>query len=199
MNHSGKYVCLTAVAATALAATALAMLWCLPCFAATIYKSIDKNGVVRFSDTLPMDEILVETVEIEEPVSLPGEQAQQRLQDMRETTDRMVADRMAREKHRAELRQLEAQTNAQRMAQDVPDSVDSSPIFTGVNTWPVYVPWRPWRPGHHRPRPEHPIAHPPLRPPVNTRPPGMRPLPGNDYPASLIRKSYDPKVREAFR
>lgn len=176
---------------------ALLLLCCLPGYAATIYKSIDENGVVSFSDTRPAEHLLLETVVIDEQRSPSSEQTQQRLQDMRETTDRMVADRMARERHRAELRQLDAQTNAQQAARDLSNRVDSSPTFTGVNTWPVYQPWRPWRPGH-RPRPDHPIARPPLRPPVNTRPPGIRPLPGNDYPASLIRKSYDPKVRDAF-
>jgi len=86
MKHSAKTMCLTAVAATA-----LATLWCLPACAATIYKSIDANGVVQFSDTRPTDETVVETLEIEETVTAPAEQAQQRLQDMRETTDRMVA------------------------------------------------------------------------------------------------------------
>lgn len=170
------------------------MLWCLPGFAATIYKSIDENGVVSFSDTKPTEDILVETVVIDEQAASPGGQEQQRLQDMRETTDRMVADRMAREKHRAELRQLDAQEDARQAAQDVPDYVDNAPIYTGYYDYPVRRPWRP-----HYPRPDHPIAHPPLRPPVPQHPPGMRPLPGNDYPASLIRKSYDPKVREAFR
>ena len=168
---------------------------CLPGYAATIYKSIDENGVVSFSDTRPAEHVLLETVVIDEQIAPPSGQTQQRLQDMRETTDRMVADRMAREKHRAELRQLEAQINAQQSSRDGSNRVDSSPV-TSVNTWPVFVPWRPWRP--HHPKPDHPIAHPPLRPPVNSRPPGMRPLPGNDYPASLIRKSYDPKVRDAF-
>lgn len=131
-------------------------------------------------------------------VPAPGEQARQRLQDMRETTDRMVADRMAREKQRAELRHLEAQINAQKAAQERPyddNNDDNATIFTGYYGYPARRPWWP----SHNPRPEHPIAHPPLLPPVEERPPNIRPLPGNDYPASLIRKYYDPKVQEAFR
>jgi hypothetical protein len=186
MKHSAKTVYLTA----------LATLWCLPACAATIYKSIDENGVVQFSDTRPRDEIVVETLEIEEAVSPPAGQAQQRLEDMRETTDRMVADRMARERHRAELRQLDAQTNAQRDTQDTPDYLDTSPVYLGYYNYPAARPWPRWPP-HHR-RPEQPITYPPLRPQVEQRSSGMRPLPGNDYPGSLIRKSYDPKVREAF-
>lgn len=168
---------------------ALSLLCCLPSFAATVYKSIDENGVVSYSDTRPAEDIVVETLVIDDQAPSTTEQAQQRLQDMRETTDRMVADRMAREKHRAELRQLEAQTNAQQPSQDVPDYYDSSPIYTGNYGFPAQ---RPWRPSHH-PRPEHPIAHPPLRPP------GIQPLPDYDYPGSLIRRRYDPKVRAALR
>jgi hypothetical protein len=174
---------------------ALSLLCCLPGFAATVYKSIDENGVVTYSDTRPVQTILVETLEINIPEPLPGEQTQQRLQDMRETTDRMVADRMAREKQRAELRQLDAQIAAQKAAQERTDYNDDDTIYTGYYGYPTQ---RPWWPSYH-PRPEHPIAHPPLLPPVEERPPNIRPLPSNDYPASLIRKSYDPKVQEAFR
>ncbi len=169
---------------------ALALLCSLPAFTATVYKTIDENGVVSFSDIKPTQEILVETVVIDDRAAAPGGQEQQRLQDMRETTDRMVADRMAREKHRAELRQLEAKKVSQQPAQVASDYYEDAPMYPDYYNYPIR---RPWRPPHHHPRPEHPVAHPPLRPH------GIRPLPGNDYPASLIRKSYDPKVREAFR
>ena len=168
---------------------ALSLLCCLPGFAATVYKSIDENGIVSYSDTRPEDATVVETLVIDEQSPAAKEQAQQRLQDMRETTDRMVADRMAREKHRAELRQLKAQTNTQQYSQDIPDYYDTSPIYPGYYGYPVH---RPWRPSHH-PRPEHPIAHPPLRPPT------IHPRPDYDSPGSLIRRRYDPKVREALR
>ena len=172
---------------------ALPLLCCLPVPAATVYKSIDENGVVTFSDTKPAAEILVETLVIDDPAPQPGGVAQQRLQDMRETTDRMVADRMAREKHRAELRQIDAQIDAQQSSQDLTDYRETSPIYTGFFPYPARRPWR--DPDH---RPQHPIARPPLLPTVPRLPPGVRPLPGNDYPASLIRKSYDPKVRAAL-
>jgi hypothetical protein len=175
----------------------LSLLCCLPSFAATIYKSIDENGVVSFSDTRPADDILVETVVIDEQAAPPTGQEQQRLQDMRETTDRMVSDRMAREKHRAEMRQLEAQTEAQEAAQDLPEPDNSSMIYPGgyygYYGYPARRPWR--RPNH--PRPEHPIISPML-PPIEERPPFIRPLPSNDYPGSLIRRYYDPTVREAY-
>jgi len=168
---------------------ALSILCCLPVCSATIYKSVDENGVVIFSDTMPPEDVLVETLEIEVQAPPEGLEAQ-RLQDMRETTDRMVADRMAREKHRAELRQLDAQTEAQQSSQDVADYYEPTTIYTGgYYGYPIRRPWR----RHDHPRPNHPVTRPPLRPPVTER------LPGNDYPASLIRKSYDPKVRAALR
>ncbi len=172
---------------------ALLLLCYQPGFTATIYKSVDEHGVVRYSDTRPTEDILVETVVIEELAAPPVGQEQQRLLDMRETTDRMVADRMAREKHRAQLRQLEVKKTAQQSSQEASQYDNNAPIYAGYYDYPVRYPWR----HPHYPRPTHPIAHPPLRPPVQNFPPGMRP--GNDYPASLIRKSYDPKVREAFR
>ena len=173
---------------------ALSLLWCLPGFAATVYKSVDENGVVVFSDTRPAEDIAVETIVIEAPAPLQSEQDQQRLRDMRETTDRMVADRMAREKHRAEMEQLQAQTDALQSSQELTDYHESSTVYPGYYNFPIRRAWRPYRP-----RPKHPITRPPLRPPLQNRPPAVRPLPGNDYPASLIRKSYDPKVRETLR
>lgn len=178
---------------------ALALCCSLPTLAATVYKSVDANGVVTYSDVKPPDEILVETLEltVSEPAS--PDTAAQRLEDMRETTDRMVADRLAREKHRAEIRQLEAQTAASREQEAVADDYEATEVYGGYYPYyPAAHPHRPWRPPYHPPRPDHPIVHPPLSPPSNLAP-GVRPLPGNDYPASLIRKSYDPKVRAALR
>lgn len=173
---------------------ALCLLCCAPAITATIYKTVDANGVVSFSDTKPENEVLLETVviEVQEPQS--SEAAQQRLEDMRETTDRMVADRMARERHRAEMRQLDAQSAPQAPPQDLSDYYASPVVYSGYQTFPVRRPWR----HPNRPRPEHPIAKPPLLPPGQYRPPSTRPLPSNDYPASLVRRHYDPKVRAAL-
>lgn len=178
---------------------ALSLLCCMPGLTATVYKTVDEHGLVSFSDTRPADGALVEIVEIVEiveQVAPPSEVTEQRLQEMRETTDRMAADRMARERHRAELRLLAAQSEALQPSQSPADTESIRTVYTGF--WPQPVrrvgPWWP-----HCPHPEHPIARPPLRPPGQSRPPGISPLPGNDYPASLIRKSYDPKVQEVFR
>ena len=122
-----------------------------------------------------------------------SESAQQQLEAMRETTDRMVADRQQREKHRAEMRKLQLESEPRTQVIEYGAPADNSGIYTGYYPYPVY------RPGGYRPRPTHPIARPPLRP----RPPGYPPRediisPGHDYPASLIRRGYSPEVRAAF-
>jgi len=170
------------------------LLHCLPGLAATVYKSIDESGVVSYSDTPPQNGILVETVEIDNRDSGPNEQAQQNLQDMRETTDRMVVDRLAREKHRAEMRKLQAQTGAVQAPQ-YPDYYDSSTIYSGYYDYPIRRHWR--RPGHVRP--EHPIVQPPLRPPVDKFPPGAGPSPASNFPAPHIRPLFTPRVRGSSR
>jgi hypothetical protein len=182
---------------------ALALLCCLPGLAATVYKTVDENGVASFTDIKPTGESPVETLVIDARAPQVSEVEQQRLQDMRDTTDRMAADRMAREKHRAELRQLQAQTQAQPQypVDDNPGYWGYSSGYSGYYNYPARRPWG----RKHRPRPEHPIAgrpiaRPPLRMPAQGHSSDIRTsLPGNNYPASLIRKSYDPKVRAAFR
>ena len=188
---------------------ALTLLCCLPSLAATVYRTVDDNGVVSFTDIKPTSEAPVETLVIDARAPQVSEAERQRLQDMRDTTDRMAADRMAREKHRAELRQLQAQTQARyqpQYQQEYP--VDNSPVYWGYSSrysgYYNYPARRPWK-RRHKPRPGHPIAgHPIVRPPLLL--PAQRhssdirtSLPGNNYPASLVRKSYDPKVRAAFR
>lgn len=170
---------------------ALAVLFCLPVAATTVYKTVDENGVVSFSDAVPAGESSVETVVIDTQESqLSPEEQRQRLEDMRETTDRMAADRMAREKHRAEMRQTQAQ---QAPPSTYPQYYEPQVIYSG------YSRYRTRRPGwNHRPKPEHPIARPPYRPPGHNRPPMAKPGPYNNYPASLVRKSYNPKVRAAI-
>ncbi|MCB1689756.1 MAG: DUF4124 domain-containing protein [Halioglobus sp.] len=160
---------------------------CLPSLAETVYKSVDDSGAVSFSDTRPPGDVLVETVVIETQAPPSSDLTAQRLKEMRETTDRMVADRMAREKHRAELRQLDAQRYAETSSPDLSEYYDTTTSYTGYYPYPVRREWR--RPN----RPVHPIARPPRPFPVPYRQSDF------DYPAKLIRKSYDPKVREAMR
>ena len=173
--------------------TALTLLVCQQALTATVYKSIDEQGVVSFSDAPPQNEILLETVVIDNQASLSDDEAQQNLQNMRETTDRMVADRMAREKHRAEVRELEAQTETMQTPQ-YPEYYEGSTTYSGYYNYPT----RPYRgrPGHVRP--VHPIARPPLRRPGH-RPRDTEPLPVSNFPAPHIRPLFTPKVRGSAR
>lgn len=179
---------------------ALVLLCCLPASAATVYRTVDENGVVSFSDTRPAGDTPVDTMVINAQAPQVSAAAQQRLQDMRDTTDRMAADRMAREKHRAQMRQLQAQAQPrydyQYPRESNPQYVGFSSGYSGYYNYPS----RPWRRIHKR-RPQQPIARPPLRQPGHDNHPSMirTSLPGNNYPASLIRKSYNPRVREALR
>ena len=167
-----------------------------PLPAATVYKTVDANGVVSYSDIAPQGDVAVETLVIDAAAPQLTETEQQRLEAMRETTDRMVADRQQREKHRAVLRKEQEQQQARYYPQPVyPGNVGYS------GSYPVYVPYRVRRPGRGwgKPRPVHPIARPPLRGAA----PGQHTwsttsLPRSNYPASLIRKSYSPQVRAAF-
>jgi TolA-binding protein len=165
-----------------------------PVLSATVYKTVDENGVVSYSDTAPAPEQEAEVMVIDVQAPQDSESAQEQLEAMRETTDRMVADRQQREKHRAEMRKLQAENEPPPQVIEYGAPVDNGGIYTGYYPYPVYRPG-----GGYRPRPNHPIARPPLRP----RPPVYPPRddiisPGHDYPASLIRRGYSPPVRAAF-
>ena len=136
----------------------------------TVYKHVNENGVVTFSDTPPAENVETETVSIATSAPQDPNQYLRNLNAMRESTDRMVADRQDREKHRAEMRQLNAETAAREPAPAEPyrDYVDIWPVYGGpIYGRPSYPGRPPWRPGY-RPKPEHPIARPPypVRPTV---------------------------------
>ena len=204
-----------------IAAPTLALLCCLPSLAATVYRTVDDKGVVSFTDIKPISDNAVDTLVIDAQAPQLNEIEQQRLQEMRETTDRMASDRMAREKHRAEIRKLQAETPPQYPPQ-YQHQPDYNPGYIGYSSgyssshtanpynYPLRNSWRRKR----NSRPQHPIARhpgsghpgndypgirPPLRLPTQSSSAAIRTtLPGNNYPASLIRKSYDPKVRAAI-
>ena len=149
---------------------ALLLLCSGPALATTVYKSVDERGVVTYSDTRPEGDSPVETLHIDTPDPEVSPEDRERLEAMRETTDRMAADRREREKHRAEMRRLQAETD--RPVDYGPANYgDYMGYTTGHPGYWAYPPRRPWRPGYrpgHRPghghRPEHPIVRPPLRP-----------------------------------
>jgi TolA-binding protein len=150
--------------------------YCLSALGATVYKSVDDDGVVSFSDSPPEGDPDAESFQIATPPPQDAEEAQRRLDDMRETTDRMADDRREREKHRAQMREIQGDNQWQQ--QQAPPSYDSGyadyypPIYTSSSRSirrRNYYGSAPWRPDY-RPRPEHPIARPPIRPGIDHRP-----------------------------
>ncbi len=194
------------------AAVVLGLLLAGQSMATTVYKTVDARGRVSFSDQPPPAGAAVEVLDYSMPAVMPSALDTARLEAMRETTDRMAADRREREAHRAKLR-AEART-AQAAA-------NPTPIYDGYYG-DHYYPYRPvvrrggrYRPGFgHRPplKPWPPIAHPPIaHPPIAHPPIGKPPLrPGyprvtrdvvsryNEYPATLIRKHYHGAARRVF-
>ena len=137
----------------------------------TVYRTVDAQGNVSFSDQPPA-EGPAEVLSIDVPPAPDPAVLEQRLEAMRETTDRMAADRRARESQRAEL------AAARRPAQEPEPAPDPVPRTLVVPTaplygWPGYNP--PWRP--RPPVRPHPV-HPPLQPgiPLENNQQLMRPI-----------------------
>jgi hypothetical protein len=149
----------------------------------TVYRSVAEDGSVSFSDRRPAADAEFDVVQLQVPVSAEPKLLRQRLRSMRETTDRMAADRRARERHRAELRALSAR---ERALQQAAAAVPAEP--------PGYYVVRPaWRRHHPRFRP-HP-AHLPAKPyPIHQ--PAAAPLP---TPAGLGRvKAYNSQLMRSM-
>ncbi len=63
----------------------------------TVYRHVDENGVVTFSDTPPDASVEAEEMRIQAQTAQDPNAYLQNLDAMRESTDRMVADRQERE------------------------------------------------------------------------------------------------------
>lgn len=122
---------------------------------ATVYKTVDEHGVASFSDTPPATGETAETLQYDTASRAPDESYRQRLEDMRETTDRMAADRREREQHRAELRRQSQLARDEGLASnrdyDYGDYLGYPGGYGYGYPYPVYNN----RP-HHRPRPPRP-------------------------------------------
>jgi hypothetical protein len=128
----------------------------------TVYKSVDENGAISFSDVPPENGDETEKLQLVTPQPSSSGESLANLEAMRETTDKMAADRREREKHRAEMRELQASKQSQTASST--DYVDDYyPMTTGYNNRRYYNHRPPYRPGLH-PKPEQPIARPPMRP-----------------------------------
>lgn len=126
---------------------------------ATVYRTVDEKGVVSFSDMPPLPGVEAEELTIDFASPQSAQEYQRQLEAMRETTDRMVADRRAREKHRAEMREIAAKAAAaERPAQPGYVENDNGGLYTpvwGYYRYPRVQP--PWRPGY-RPGPGYPVV-----------------------------------------
>jgi hypothetical protein len=155
----------------------LLCLMSVPALAQTVYKTVE-DGVPTFSDAPPA-EGSAEVIEMRVPPPADDGLLEERLAQMRETTDRMAADRREREQHRAELRALNAPDAAETPVAQAPP-----PIWAG-GYWPGYVnppvrprpPFRPRPPQRPRPLPQQPgwsVMQPGnaqlMRPIVSSRP-----------------------------
>jgi len=130
----------------------------------TVYKSVDEEGNVTFSDSPPADAKVTQELRVEAPQPQSAGEQQQALEDMRETTDRMAADRRERERHRAEMKEINARSGVAASTGAEPPSSTYDDYYQTVPGYTVRSRYYsgPHRPGY-RPKPEHPIARPPLQ------------------------------------
>lgn len=148
----------------------------------TVYKTVE-NGVTTYSDSPPQTGA-AEVLTID--VAPPAEDGvlEERLAQMRESTDRMAGDRREREKHRAELRELQ-----QTAATPVSSAAQPTGVVTtnwGSSYWPgsgrpirLRPPFRPGLPSRPQPSPK-PLPQPYSVPGWSVMQPGnsqlMRPI-----------------------
>ncbi|MFK8043568.1 DUF4124 domain-containing protein [Congregibacter sp.] len=135
----------------------LILLLSTPLLAQTVYKTVE-DGVTTYSDS-PPESGPAEVMTID--VAPPAEDGvlEERLAEMRDTTDRMASDRREREKHRAEMRDLQ-QTAV--VTPSTPQPATGSMTTSWQNSyWPGYgqpvrprPPIRPGRPVRPKPTPE---------------------------------------------
>ena len=149
---------------------AIFLIFCLPCAAATIYKSVDAKGRVTYSDQLPIETTLVDILEYTETAPTLAADDAERLAEMRETTDRMAADRREREASRAKAREDRVATQTVLVQQE--------PYY-----YPVY--------GRRR---HHPVIRPPIHRPLPIGQPAIR----SQYPAKLVRQHYSSAAARVF-
>jgi hypothetical protein len=125
--------------------------------AATVYKTVDENGVVGFSDTPPIDSGSAEVLQFTPALSNSPEEYSAWLEQMRDATNRMAADRREREKHRVKLREARSRTAAYQEPQSQTAASDQG-VHYPYNR-PVTRPS--WRRNHHSNT--HPIIYSPLK------------------------------------
>lgn len=115
----------------------------------TVYKTVDPQGHVSFSDIAPTDSSDTEIIELKLIAPSSSADAQQRLEEMRQSTDRMASARREREQARAALQQQQSHHEP------------SVNVYREVIYQPYIMPLPP-RPQHQQP--------PHTRPPLMTGP-----------------------------
>lgn len=181
---------------------AFALMLCLATTAggATIYKSVDGQGRVTFSDQPPAEGKVVSVMEYRESQAGPSALDQQRIEAMREVTDRMAADRREREASRARARAARQTREPEPYYRDYDGALFERYSVGYSGYYPAY----PRRVLH-----KHPGHRPPGFRPGHGRPPIYRPRPErpshtaasagfNPYPASLVRRHYTSAARRVF-
>ena len=140
---------------------ALLLLCATAGFSTTVYKTVDEKGVVSFSDIPPAGGLPTEVLQITPTNPQSPEAYLERFEAMRQTTDRMVSERREREKHRAELKEINARTVSLQPTEPsgLTPYADYFPVYSRRTRRHGYVPSRPG----YRPKPEHPVIRPPLQ------------------------------------
>ena len=147
-----------------------------------VYRSVDPQGNIIYSDNPPADAAQIQNVELPPgPTEEQVEQAQQRGRAIQESADKMASEREAREKIAAEKRREEQQR--QLAAEQEARIARLEAMQRNQDYWDygVYYP--------RYPRPpiiEHPIERPDR--PVTRPQPGLPPVQGLD--GSPLIKSY---------
>ena len=166
----------------------------------TIYKSVDAEGRVTFSDQPPPGDEVVDVLEYREPGPTTSALDRERIEAMREVTERMAADRREREADRARARAARQQAApSSGYPGDTPEA-DYDRTYTGF--YPAYRVRKP-RPGFRPPhaRPPHvrpPVARPPVQRPPEAGDDSGQAVGFNSWPASLIRRHYTSAARRVF-
>jgi len=121
--------------------------------AATVYKTVDADGHVSYSDQPPKAGAEAERIEIPAYQPARSEEDAARVDAMREVTERMREDRLERERVRAEAAARQYYPPPAEQRSERRDSDYWVPLY-----YPLYPRWP------HRP----PVARPPLRPKPHT-------------------------------
>ncbi|MEQ9462121.1 MAG: DUF4124 domain-containing protein [Haliea sp.] len=122
----------------------------------TVYRTVDEQGVVSFSDQPPADPAAAEVIAVNPPQAAPAAESLQQLEAMRETTERMAADRREREAQRAAARERQSDSTAAAEQHRASPEVRYEYLYL-----PSRVPFRPWRAGPYPPHRPYPVPQRP--------------------------------------